>query len=229
MSAQLSHSLGPLPNQDESRHRAVRRSPKLSLRFVIDREPGALRVRFGELYAGSYIWTQRLLGENSWEATSDAPVICRETLRTAVISVWFAVAMVVGGVSAPLLGRSLDRFGAPIVALAVPATAAAVPLVFLGQGYIAAAGAALWGIGTAVQDALLLALVSTVLTEGRKATALGLYDTIFGIAWFMGSAAFGFLADKSIPTLVFFSVVLQLLAIPFFSIRSGRGPSRITP
>jgi MFS family permease len=140
----------------------------------------------------------------------------------AMISVWFAVAMAVGGLSAPLLGRLLDRFGAIVVALAVPLTAAAVPLAFLGHGFVAGVGAALWGIGTAVQDSLLLALVSTVLADNRKATALGLYDTIFGIAWFAGSVAFGFLVDTSPLTLVVLSVGLQLLAIPFFLIRSKR-------
>jgi predicted MFS family arabinose efflux permease len=44
--------------------------------------------------------------------------------------------------------------------------------------------------------------------------AFGIFDTGFGAAWFAGSAIMGLLYDKSIPALVVFSVVLQLLALP---------------
>jgi len=40
-----------------------------SLRIIADHEPRPLRCRFGELYADNYVWTQRHLGENFWEAT----------------------------------------------------------------------------------------------------------------------------------------------------------------
>jgi MFS family permease len=133
-----------------------------------------------------------------------------------LISVWFAVAMAVGGLSAPVFGRLFDRFGAMIVVVAVALGAATTPLAFLGSGIVAEIGAALWGIGTAVQDALLLALVSTVIQGTRKATAFGVYDTIFGIAWFAGSALCGWLVDRSMTGLVAFSVAMQLIAIPFF-------------
>ena len=134
----------------------------------------------------------------------------------AAISIWFAVAMAVGAISAPLLGRLHDRFGKPTVAIALGLTAAATPLAFLGRGAAAQAGVALWGVGTAVQDALLLALIAGTLAHRRRATAFGLYDFIFGLAWFAGSVACGLLVDRSVPGLVLFSVALQLSAIPFF-------------
>jgi len=45
-----------------------------------------------------------------------------------------------------------------------------------------------------------------------------LFDTGYGIAWFLGSALMGLLYDKSILALVLFSVTLQLAAIPILSI-----------
>lgn len=135
---------------------------------------------------------------------------------TAAISIWFAMAMAVAAVSAPILGRLFDRIGKPVVAISLVVTAAATPMTFLGHGAVAQAGVALWGVGTAVQDALLLALVSTVIASRRKATSFGLYDLIFGVAWFAGSAACGALLDRSVGGLVLFSVAAQLLAVPFF-------------
>jgi predicted MFS family arabinose efflux permease len=45
-----------------------------------------------------------------------------------------------------------------------------------------------------------------------------LFDTGYGIAWFLGSAAMGLLYEKSILALVLFSVVLQLAALPLLFI-----------
>ena len=66
-----------------------------------------------------------------------------------------------------------------------------------------------------MQDALLLALVARV-AGGRRATAFGLFDTVFGVAWFAGSALTGYLIDHSMLGLVAFSVLAQLIALPFF-------------
>jgi predicted MFS family arabinose efflux permease len=49
-----------------------------------------------------------------------------------------------------------------------------------------------------------------------------LFDTGYGIAWFVGSAAMGLLYDKSILAVVLFSVVLQLAAIPILFIANKR-------
>jgi Major Facilitator Superfamily len=134
----------------------------------------------------------------------------------AAISIWFAVAGAVGAIAAPILGRLFDRIGKPVIAFALVLTSAATPLAFLGRGVAAETGVALWGVGIAVQDALLLALVTSVLAHRRRATSFGIYDLIFGSAWFIGSAIAGLLLDRSLAALVIFSVVLQLGAIPFF-------------
>jgi MFS family permease len=147
-------------------------------------------------------------------------------IGVAAISIWFAVAMAVGGIAAPILGRLFDRFGQSIIAVALVLTSAATPLAFLGRGVAAQAGVALWGVGIAVQDALLLALVASVLARRRRATSFGLYDLVFGIAWFFGSAIAGILLDRSVAGPVLFSVLLQLCAIPFFVYR-GRAGARV--
>lgn len=139
----------------------------------------------------------------------------------AAISVWFAVAMLVAALAAPLLGRVYDRIGSPVIAIAVFFSALATPLAFLGYGPVALAGAALWGFGTAVVDSLLLALIASVITKRRGATTYGLFDLVFGVAWFAGSVIAGVLLDHSTTGLAIFSVALQLAAIPFFIRRSS--------
>ena len=60
------------------------------------------------------------------------------------------------------------------------------------------------------------ALLSNVVLSGRRSTAFGIFDTGFGVPWFVGSAIMGLLYDRSIPSLVAFSVTMQLLALPVF-------------
>jgi MFS-type transporter involved in bile tolerance (Atg22 family) len=71
-----------------------------------------------------------------------------------------------------------------------------------------------WGIGLGAQDSLLKAVLANVVPVEKRSTAFGVFDTGFGVAWFAGSAAMGWLYDRSVPALIVFSVFLQLVAVP---------------
>lgn len=134
----------------------------------------------------------------------------------AMISVWYSVAMILSAVSAPLFGLMLDRVGIVTLAIAIAISATATPLAFLGRGWVADFGIAVWGIGTVVQDSMLVAIVAKVTPERRHSTAFGYFDTIYGVAWMAGSVALGVLYERSIWGLVALSVGAQLAAIPVF-------------
>jgi MFS family permease len=135
-------------------------------------------------------------------------------LSQALVPVVYSVAMASGAIASVVMGRLLDRRGAKISVAAFLLSACAPPLVFLGQFTLVLAGAVLWGIGLGAQDSLLKALLSRVIPNTRS-SAFGLFDTIFGVSWFVGSATMGLLYSRSLTTLVAFSVVLQLAALPF--------------
>jgi len=67
-----------------------------------------------------------------------------------------------------------------------------------------------------VQGSVLKAAVSEVIPSHKRSTGFGVFDTGFGVAWFLGSVAMGVLYDRSIPALIIFSVILQLISIPIF-------------
>jgi uncharacterized membrane protein len=67
--------------------------------------------------------------------------------------------------------------------------------------------------------------VATIVDASRRATAFGVFDTGFGIAWFIGSVVMGYLYGISVLGLVIFSVLLQLIALPLFAF-AGRRPGR---
>jgi predicted MFS family arabinose efflux permease len=139
-----------------------------------------------------------------------------------LIPIFYAVAMASSALSSLLFGRLFDKFGRVIVLVAFSLSAAFAPLVFLGRAPFALFGMMLWGIGMGAEGSLLKALLTSVVAAQKRSTAFGLFDTGYGIAWFLGSALMGVFYDKSIAMLVIFSVVAQLAALPIFLLANDR-------
>jgi MFS family permease len=136
------------------------------------------------------------------------------TVAQSIIPVMYAVAMGMGALSSLVFGRLFDKLGLPVLLIAFLLSALFAPFVFLGGLALALIGMILWGIGMGVQDSLLKAVLTDVVPIEKRSTAFGLFDTGFGIAWFLGSAAMGLLYDKSIAAVILFSVLAQLAALP---------------
>jgi hypothetical protein len=98
----------------------------------------------------------------------------------------------------------------------VAVTALFSPLVFFGGTWWALSGMLLWGVGYAVQDTLLKVLIASVLPEGRRNYAFGLFYIGYGAGWLIGSIAAGLLYQRSILAVVVFAASLQLASIPVF-------------
>jgi len=58
--------------------------------------------------------------------------------------------------------------------------------------------------------------VATMVPQQRRPSAYGIFTAGYGVFWFIGSVIIGTLYDVSVPALIAFSVVAQLLAIPLF-------------
>jgi hypothetical protein len=138
------------------------------------------------------------------------------TVTQNLIPIFYSAAMASGAGAALVFGRLFDKCGRPIVLLAFFLSSLFAPFVFFGSFGFALAGMVLWGIGMGVQDSLLKALLADTIPTERRSTAFALFDTGFGISWFIGSAAMGLVYGLSIPGLVILSVVLQLAALPLF-------------
>jgi predicted MFS family arabinose efflux permease len=120
------------------------------------------------------------------------------------------------------LGRLFDRFGPNISLFVFPISAAAAPFAFLGTSVAALIGMVFWGIGMSAQGSLFQAMLTGVIPPQKRSTAFGLFDTGYGIAWFLGSAVMGLLYEKSILAVALFSVCLQLAALPIFFIANKK-------
>lgn len=132
------------------------------------------------------------------------------------IPVFYSIAMAVGGAGSLVFGKLFDRYGLSILLPLTLISAASAPMVFLGGFGTALAGTALWGLGVGVNESIIPAAVATMVPSERRPSAYGIFTAGYGVFWFVGSVILGRLYDVSMLALILFSVITQLLAIPFF-------------
>jgi predicted MFS family arabinose efflux permease len=137
------------------------------------------------------------------------------------IPITYAAAMGIDGLAALAFGRLFDHVGVWAMAASV-AIAAAFPIAFLGGLPLALAGIALWGVGIGAQESIMKATVARMVDKSRRATAYGVLNSAWGVAWFAGSAGAGWLYDHSIAGLVGFSIAFQLAAVPVLALVARR-------
>ncbi len=150
---------------------------------------------------------------------ADFPLIGYHFQKASVVSkdwipIFYSVAMGASAVSALIFGRLFDRRGLSIIIFAVVLSSMFAPLVFLGGFGLSLTGMALWGVGIGAHESIMRAAVAGMVRRDRRATAYGIFNTGYGVFWFLGSFLMGFLYDFSLPYLIVFSVISQLVSVP---------------
>ncbi len=135
------------------------------------------------------------------------------TVSTDWIPAFYAVAMGVDAVAALVFGRWFDRKGLSVLMVSVLISTFFAPLVFFGGFYGSLVGMALWGVGMGAQESIMRAAVAGMVSTNRRGTAYGIFNTGYGVLWFVGSALMGIFYDFSIPLLVAFSMATQIVSI----------------
>ncbi len=154
---------------------------------------------------------------------ADFPLIAYHFKKVSIASddwipVFYAVAMGIDALSALLFGRLFDQIGISILIVVSAVSSLFAPLVFLGGFDFALLGMALWGVGMGVQESIMRAAVAGMVPVDKRGSAYGIFNTGYGVFWFLGSVLMGVLYDKSVPSLIIFSVVMQLASIPLLLI-----------
>jgi len=130
------------------------------------------------------------------------------------IPTFYAVAMGVDALAALFFGRLFDRLGLVVLVGVSLLSSLFAPLVFLGNFGFALIGMALWGTGMGAQESIMRAAIAGMIPKERRAAAYGIFNTGYGVFWFLGSALMGLLYDVALPALIAFSVITQLAAVP---------------
>ncbi len=154
---------------------------------------------------------------------ADFPLIGYHFHKTSVLSEnWiplsYSVAMGVDAVAALVFGHLFDRKGLPILIVAVLLSSMFAPLVFLGGFSACLVGMALWGVGMGAQESIMRAAIAGMVGRDKRAIAYGIFNTGYGVSWFLGSVLLGVLYDFSMPALIAFSIAAQIASVPLLLI-----------
>jgi predicted MFS family arabinose efflux permease len=148
------------------------------------------------------------------------------TVSAPIVPVFYAVAMAVSGTGSLIFGRLYDKAGIGVLIPLTIGAAAYAPLVFLGGVWAALAGVALWGLGIGVQESIIPAAVAPMVSSDRRASAYGLFTSVYGTAWVAGSVVIGVLFDVSLGAVTAFCVAAQLAALPLILAVHRRAATR---
>ena len=147
-------------------------------------------------------------------------------MPAVAVPVVYAFGMLAGGAGSLLFGKLYDHIGLKVLVPVTVAGAFFAPLVFLGGYAMAVFGVLLWGLAEGVHESVMPAAVAAMIPAERRAGAYGLFTTIFGVAWFLGSSIEGALYDHSILALVIVAMAAQLAALwPLLVAIRGTGTS----
>jgi MFS family permease len=158
----------------------------------------------------------------------DYPILAYHMGTTSTIDVLYvpllyALAMGVDAIAALSFGYYFDRKGILSLIISVLISVFIAPVFFLVDGiWGTIVGVILWGIGMGAQESVLKAVISVMVSKEKRATAYGVFYTVFGSAWFVGSVAIGWLYHFNIAYVVIFSMLMELLAGIFLMIYRKR-------
>ena len=134
----------------------------------------------------------------------------------AQIPIIYAIAMGVNTLAALLVGKTYDRIGL-ISLLAVPLLTLPIPFLAFSHSYsLVLIGIILWGVVMGIQETIMRAAIADLTPLERRGFAYGVFNTMYGAGWFLGSALMGLLYGLSINYLILFAVVMELISIPLF-------------
>lgn len=140
-----------------------------------------------------------------------------EAFPASTLSLLYAAAMAVDAFAALFFGWLFDRIGLKALMLSTLCSAFFSCFIFLtGDPVLMGVGIVLWGVGMGAQESIMKAAVSKIIPSSMRSTGFGIFETGFGIAWFLGSWLLGALYDTNPSWLVAVSVSVQILAIVFY-------------
>lgn len=144
------------------------------------------------------------------------------------IPMLYSLAMLTDALAALLFGKLYDRFGVRVAIMAAILTSAATPLVLFGRAPGAVVGMACWGAALGAHESVLKAAIAGLVPQQRRGAAFGLYHSVYGIFWFLGSVLMGALRDYSLTAMAACSITAQVLAAALL-LMSARGERTSNP
>ncbi len=151
----------------------------------------------------------------------------KHLLTDAQIPLFYTIAMGVDALAAIIIGRTYDIFKARrgnekaglITLIAIPAFSILIPaLVFSSGFYLCLAGVIIWGIVMGAHETVMRSAIADLTALNKRGTGYGIFNAVYGLSIFIGSAIIGLLYEYSISAVIIVSIAVEIAAIPLFLI-----------
>lgn len=132
------------------------------------------------------------------------------------IPLLYAAAMAVDGISALIIGKIYDRVGLRAL-MVIPFLT--FPISFLGfsRSYgLVIISVVLWGIVMGIHETIMRSAIADLSSLKQRGFAYGIFNTLYGLAWFIGSATIGFLYEISLVYVILFAAIMEVMALSTF-------------
>ncbi len=147
-------------------------------------------------------------------------------LTDAQIPLFYAIAMAVDGIAALVIGKAYDVMkhrsrnekAGLLTLAAIPVLSAAIPLfAFSANIGLVAVSVLLWGVVMGIHETIMKSAIADLTPMKKRGTGYGIFNTVYGVAMFIGAALMGVLYDVSLPVLIGVTIGIELLAVPIFA------------
>ena len=144
----------------------------------------------------------------------------RSVFSDAHIPVLYAIAMGIDAIVALIVGKIYDRIGLKSL-ITIPLMTLPIPFFAFSLSHdLAVISIVLWGAVMGIHETVMRAAIADLTPIEHRGFAYGIFNTVYGASWFLGSTVVGFLYDLSFNFLFIFVVIMELVSIPvFFLIR----------
>ncbi len=140
----------------------------------------------------------------------------RAVVPDVQIPLLYMVAMAVDGAVALLIGRAYDRIGLKSLIL-LPVLTIPIPFFGFSGSYIFAwVSVVLWGAVMGIHETVMRAAIADLTHISKRGMAYGIFNTMYGLSWFIGSFLMGLLYDVSIDYIIIFVLAMEFVSLPVF-------------
>jgi MFS family permease len=114
------------------------------------------------------------------------------------------------------IGRVYDKIGLGAL-FVVPILSLPIPLLGLSESQLPIyMGIVLWGLSMGAHETIMRAAIADIVPRTRRAFAYGVFNTIYGVSWFIGSSIVGYLYGLYKGYITLFVFITQALAMAVF-------------
>ncbi|MDD5422502.1 MAG: MFS transporter [Candidatus Omnitrophota bacterium] len=150
-------------------------------------------------------------------------------LSDAQIPLSYTIAMGIDAASALAIGKAYDvlknkrnnrNAGLNLLAI-IPLLSLLMPLFIFSKDHsLIIIGVLCWGVVMGIHETIMRSAIADITSLAKRGTGYGIFNTAYGLAFFLGSALLGFLYDRSLSFVITSIIVIELLAfVPFFMMR----------